>query len=123
MLTPILATDDPYGAAEVFVRAGWTLEFATPKDSGDPLTSVVLHGSSVLLGTSLPEFLPVEARPHRGAGVEFHLTVPASAIDGVHATHAAVAETTPLVEQLWGERAFHVTLCGYRFLIAAGADD
>lgn len=120
MLTPILATEDPYDAAQVFVEAGWTLEFATPRDSGDPLTSVVLHGSSVLLGTSLPAFLPVEARPHRGAGVEFHLTVPASVIDSVHAAHAAVAEATPLVEQLWGERAFHVTLCGYRFLIAAG---
>jgi hypothetical protein len=42
MLTPILATDDPYEAAAVFVRAGWSLIFQTPADSDDPLTIVEL---------------------------------------------------------------------------------
>jgi len=30
MLTPILATDDPYQAVAVFVAAGWSLIFRTP---------------------------------------------------------------------------------------------
>jgi hypothetical protein len=30
VLTPILATDDPYEATAVFVNAGWSLLFQTP---------------------------------------------------------------------------------------------
>ena len=76
MLTPILATDDPYEAAAVFVTAGWSLVFQTPPDSGDPLACVALAGAQLMLGTSLPGFLPAESRAHKGAGVEFHVTVP-----------------------------------------------
>jgi hypothetical protein len=47
VLTPILATDDPYQAAAVFVEAGWSLIFQTPRDSGDPLTCVGLAGARV----------------------------------------------------------------------------
>ena len=51
MLTPILATDDPYEAAAVFVKAGWSLVFQTPRDSGDPLACVALAGAQLMLGT------------------------------------------------------------------------
>lgn len=61
MLRPILATDDPYGGAEAFVQAGWSLEFATPRDGADRPTSVSLAESQVMLGTSLPEFLADDA--------------------------------------------------------------
>lgn len=121
MLTPILATDDPYAAALVFVASGWSLVFETPGDSGDPLACVGLAESQVMLGTAAPEFLAPASRPHRGAGVEFHVTVPASEIRAVFEAHRAHAEsTTDLSLQPWGEEAFHTVLLGYRFLIAAG---
>lgn len=123
MLTPILATDDPYQAAEAFVKAGWSLVFQTPPDSGDPLTCVALADARLMLGTSLPQFLPPESRAHKGAGVEFHLTVPSETIDAVYNAHRQHAESvTDLVRQPWGERAFHAVILGYRFLIAAEAD-
>jgi hypothetical protein len=40
VLTPILATDDPYEAAAVFVKAGWSLVFQTPRDSGVPSADI-----------------------------------------------------------------------------------
>jgi hypothetical protein len=122
VLTPILATDDPYQAAAAFARAGWSVVFETPADSGDPLACVALAGAQVLLGTSGPTFLPPESRQHKGAGVEFHVTVPAADIGKVHEAHRAHAESaTELAVQPWGETAFHATLLGYRFLIAAEA--
>lgn len=89
MLTPILATDDPYQAAADFVKAGWSLIFQTPRDSGDPLACVGLAGAQLMLGTSLPQFLPAQSRAHKGAGVEFHLTVPSEDIEAVHEAHRA----------------------------------
>jgi hypothetical protein len=121
VLTPILATDDPYEAAAVFVTAGWSLVFQTPPDSGDPLACVALAGAQLMLGTSLPEFLPAESRAHKGAGVEFHVTVPGTDIGAVYEAHRRHAESvTELADQPWGEQAFHAVLYGYRFLIAAG---
>ena len=120
MLTPILATDDPYQAAADFVKAGWSLIFQTPRDSGDPLACVGLAGAQLMLGTSLPQFLPAQSRAPKGAGVEFHLTVPSEDIEAVHEAHRRHAESvTDLASQPWGERAFHAVLLGYRFLIAA----
>jgi hypothetical protein len=83
MLTPILATDDPYAAALVFVASGWSLIFETPRDSGDPLACVGLAESQVMLGSAAPEFLAPASRTHRAAGVEFHVTVPAGEIRAV----------------------------------------
>ena len=121
MLTPILATDDPYEAAAVFVKAGWSLVFQTPPESGDPLACVALAGAQLMLGTSLQEFLPAESRAHKGAGVEFHVTVPDADIGAVYEAHRRHAESvTELAVQPWGEQAFHAVLSGYRFLIAAG---
>jgi hypothetical protein len=120
MLTPILATDDPYEAAAVFVKAGWSLVFETPRDSGDPLACVALIGAQVMLGTSLAEFLPRESRAHKGAGVEFHLTVPSADIAAIYEAHREHADSvTSLEMQPWGEQAFHAVMLGYRFLIAA----
>jgi hypothetical protein len=120
VLVPILATEDPYEAAGRFAAAGWTLVFQTPRDSGDPLACVELAGAQVLLGNAAPRFLPPESREHRGAGVEFHVSVPASDIGEIFAAHRAHADSlTDLAAQPWGETAFHVTLAGYRFLIAA----
>lgn len=120
MLTPILATEDPYEAATAFIEAGWSLIFKTPPESGDPLACVGLADAQVMLGTSAPEFLAAQSREHKGAGVEFHVTVPAPEIDGIYATHRAHADSTSdLALRPWGERAFHAVLAGYRFLIAA----
>jgi hypothetical protein len=103
MLTPILATDDPYEAGAAFVEAGWSLIFQTPPDSGDPLACVGLAGAQVMLGSSLPEFLPADSRAHKGAGVEFHLTVPSENIGAVYEAHRRHAESvTSLATQPWG---------------------
>ncbi len=124
MLTPILATDDPYAAAAEFVRAGWTLDFETPRDGGDPLAGVSLHRASVMLGTSDPAFLAPEARPHRGAGVQFHVLVPDAALADIHAAHVqGGAAAGPLETRPWGQRAFNVVVGGYRFLIASDPGD
>ena len=62
-----------------------------------------------------------ESRAHKGAGVEFHFTVPDADIGAVHEAHRRYADSvTELAVQPWGERAFHAILLGYRFLIAAG---
>jgi hypothetical protein len=124
VLTPILATDDPYEAAAVFVQAGWSLIFQTPADSGDPLAIIGLARSRLMLGTSLPQFLPAASRPHKGAGVEFHLTVPEDEIATVFDAHRQHADSvTDLARQPWGELAFHTVVLGYKFLIAAEAPD
>jgi hypothetical protein len=124
VLTPILATEDPYWTAAIFTRAGWQLEFETPPDSGDPLVCVSLAGSKVLLGTSEPQFLAEDARPFRGAGVEFHIDVPMGQIEAIHLAHQAVDPAASVLEDRpWGERAFHTTLGGYRFLIASPLSD
>jgi hypothetical protein len=121
VLTPILATDDPYEAAAILVKAGWSLVFQTPPESGDPLACVALAGAQLMLGTSPQEFLPAESRAHKGAGVEFHVTVPDADIGAVYEAHRRHAESvTELAVQPWGEQAFHAVLFGYRFLIAAG---
>ena len=102
MLTPILATDDPYEAAAVFMKAGWSLVFQTPPDSGDPLACVALAGAQVMLGTSAPEFLLPESRAHKGAGVEFHVTVPSADIGAIYQAHGRHAESvTELADQPW----------------------
>lgn len=120
MLTPILATDDPYEAAEVFVRAGWSLVFTTPAGSGDPLACVGLASAQLMLGTSAPEFLRAESRMHKGAGIEFHLTVPEDDIAAIFEGHRQHADSvTDLTRQPWGELAFHAVMLGYKFLIAA----
>ena len=103
------------------LRRGGRWVFQTPRDSGDPLACVALAGAQVMLGTSVPEFLPPESRAHKGAGVEFHVTAPDADIGAVYEAHRRHAESvTQLADQPWGERAFHAVLLGYRFLIAAG---
>lgn len=60
------------------------------------------------------------SRAHKGAGIEFHLTVPGEDIGTVYEAHRRHAESvTGLATQPWGELAFHAVLLGYRFLIAA----
>jgi hypothetical protein len=61
VLTPILATEDPYRTAAIFCRAGWQLEFETPPDSDDPLACVSLAGYRFLIASPLSH--GVEADP------------------------------------------------------------
>jgi hypothetical protein len=77
-----------------------------------------------MLGTSLPQFLPAQSRPHKGAGVQLHLTVPSKDIGAAYEARRRHAESvTALAPPPWGERAFHTVLLGYRFLIAAERAD
>ncbi|GIJ56680.1 hypothetical protein Vau01_041960 [Virgisporangium aurantiacum] len=121
MLSVILACDDPYKAADLFVeRLGWRLVFATPADSDDRLACVGLGDARVMLGTAGEEFLPTEARPFRGAGVEVYVQLTASLpIEEVHRRHAeAGVVTRALATREWGERAFQFEAEGYRFMVA-----
>ncbi len=68
----------------------------------------------------LQDARPASADPDKGAGVEFHIAVPAAEIEAIHAAHRVGADgATELAAQPWGERAFHAVIVGYRFLIAA----
>ncbi len=121
MLSVILACDDPYLTASLFVeQLGWRLVFATPADSGDRLACVELGGEQVMLGTAEEEFLAGAARPYRGAGVEVYIRLPAAVpIEEVHRRHAAAGVVTrPLALRGWGEAAFHFEAAGYRFMVA-----
>jgi hypothetical protein len=115
MLTPILATADPSAAADEFVASGWTLAYATPKDSDDRMAVVQLQGAQVMLGVDSEQFLPAESRDHRGAGVQLYVEVPVDAIEAVHAAHQAPG---PIEQRPWGVRSFVVTLAGYSFMVA-----
>lgn len=122
MLSAILATPNPYGGAEEFVKAGWTLAFSTPPESDDKLAIVELEGAQVMLGTDAPEFLPENARPFKGAGVVFYVKLPGGTdIDGVYEKHLrAGVVTDALRDRPWGERAFRATIAGYKFLVVRG---
>jgi hypothetical protein len=121
MLSVILACDDPYRTADLFVtQLGWRLVFATPADSDDRLACVELGDAQVMLGTAEEEFLPGPARPYRGTGVEIYIRLPESIqIEEVHQRHAAARiVTSPLARREWGESAFQFEADGYRFMIA-----
>jgi hypothetical protein len=118
LIRPILATHNPYNAARDFEKAGWTIDFQTPPDSGDPLCGVSLYGNELLLGTMEEKFVSKEALPFVGAGVELHVTVPASGIRAIHQKHAWL-NPTELQQQPWGETAFKVEIQGYVFMIVA----
>jgi catechol 2,3-dioxygenase-like lactoylglutathione lyase family enzyme len=121
VLSVFLACDDPYASAEFMTeRLGWRLEFATPRDSNDPLACVALGDAEVMLGTAAEEFLPATSRQHRGAGVTVYVRLPATEdIAAVHARHAdAGVVTSPLGLRPWGEQAFDAVICEYRYLIS-----
>jgi catechol 2,3-dioxygenase-like lactoylglutathione lyase family enzyme len=121
MLSVILACDDPYRTADLFVaQLGWRLVFATPDDSDDRLACVELGDAQVMLGTAGEEFLPGPARAYRGAGVEVYVRLPESVeIEDIHQRHvAANVVTRPLAKREWGETAFHFEVDGFRFLVA-----
>jgi hypothetical protein len=80
-------------------------------ENQESISASIESGSKVLLGTSEPQFLAEEARPFRGAGVEFHVDVPWGEIEAIHLAHQAVdPSASALEDRPWGERAFHVTL-------------
>lgn len=120
MIRPILATHDPYIAARDFIKAGWTLDFSNPAQGEDPLTGVSLYGNHLLLGTMAERYIDKASIPHIGAGVVLYILVPWDALDAVYAGHLPFSPTEPAAMP-WGDRAFHVTIQGYRLMIAAAA--
>ena len=125
MLSVILACDDPYQTADLYLeRLGWRLVFATPRDSGDPLACVALGDAEIMLGTAEEQFLPAAARAHRGAGVSIYVRLPADVdMAAVHDRHAAAGVvTTPLSRRPWGVLAFDAVIDGYRFLVVQQAE-
>ena len=56
MSSVILACDDPYRAASLFVdELGWRLVFATPPEGDDRLACVAIGDAEVMLGTAEEE--------------------------------------------------------------------
>jgi len=121
MIRPIIATRNPYNAAEEFKKCGWSIDFQTPKDGDDPLTGVSLCGNEVLLGTMEEKYISIEATPYVGTGVEIHIVIPADKIQEVYSNHLCINPST-LEIQAWGEIGFSFHLQGYRFMIIAEND-
>ena len=117
MIRPILACQDPYHTAEVFVRAGWNLDFSNPPESGDPLVGVSLYDNSLLLGIT-EGYVETEKLDCIGCGVELYLTVPADEIHVIHDKHRMM-KPTALMIQPWGDFAFEVSIDNFKFMIAA----
>ena len=116
MLRPILACKDPYEAGRAFQTAGWTMDFSQPPESGDPLVGVSLRDNSLLLGVT-EGYVPAGGLPFLGCGVALYLTVPDHALEAVRAGHRAF-RPTEIKTQSWGDRAFEVTVAGWRLMIA-----
>jgi len=117
MIRPIIACVSPYETAKQYEAAGWHIDFVQPPESGDPLVGVSLYGNAVLLGVT-KGYVDSEDVAHIGCGVEFYITVPAAELEQVHARHCAFFPTE-IVEQPWGDRAFHVKIGGHAYMIAA----
>ena len=121
MLRPILACEDPYEAGRTFQAAGWSIDFSQPPESGDPLVGVSLWDNSLLLGVT-EGYVPEGGLPFLGCGVVLYLTVPDHALEAVHANHRAF-RPTEIEIQPWGDRAFEVTVAGYRLMIAGSVSE
>lgn len=121
MIRPILACQDPYETGRTFRSAGWTLDFTQPPESGDPLVGVSLYGNALLLGVT-EGYVAKEELPFLGCGVELYLTVPEDALEAVHASHRALCPTE-IEAQPWGDRAFEVTVAGWRLMIAGSSPE
>ena len=121
MIRPILACQDPYEAGRAFQSAGWTLDFSQPPESGDPLVGVSLYGSALLLGVTEGYVSEVEL-PFLGCGVVLYLTVPDAALEAIHESHRAF-RPAEIKTQPWGDRAFEVTVAGWRLMIAGNSPE
>ena len=121
MLRPILACQAPYETGRACQSAGWTLDFSQPPESGDPLVGVSLYGNALLLGVT-EGYVSEEGLPFLGCGVVLYLTVPDSALEAVHEGHRAF-QPTEIEAQPWGDRAFEVTVAGWRLMIAGSGPE
>ena len=118
MIRPIIATKNPYDAAADFQKCGWNIDFMTPADGDDPLAGVSLWGNKLLLGVMDEKYVDRDAVPYIGAGVEFHIVIPADKIQEVYENHS-VLSPTKLEKQPWGEVGFKFKIQGYKFMILA----
>lgn len=121
MLRPILACQDPYETGRAFQSAGWTLDFSQPPESGDPLVGVSLYGNALLLGVT-EGYVSEAGLPFLGCGVVLYLTVPDTALEAVHEDHRAF-QPAEIKTQPWGDRAFEVTVAGWRLMIAGSRSE
>jgi NTP pyrophosphatase (non-canonical NTP hydrolase) len=119
MLAPLLATEDPYGAASIFSQAGWKVEHAAVRDQEQPRACLSLARSRIeLVPPSDPYIVP------RGLGVEFQIHVPPTELGGVFLLHRAAGVVySELRERRPGERGFRAEIIGYHFLILGGDPD
>jgi len=118
MIRPIIATKNPYVAAEEFEKCGWNIDFQTPQDGDDPLAGVSLYGNEILLGTMEEKYVSIDAAPFVGAGIEIHILIHEENIQAVYNKHLCLSPSK-LEMQFWGELGFRVQLQGYWFMIIA----
>lgn len=121
MITPILATGDPYEAKQEFLESGWDLVFETPRDSNDNLVCIKIENAQVMLGRDTSEFIRVEAKRFRGAGVDFYIELETEgALKNIFVNHkTARTAIEELSRRDWGVMAFRTKICGYSFLFAS----
>ena len=84
-----------YGRGSCDDKAGIAVHLAALRAHGDRLpvgVTVLVEGEEEIGSPALPEFLPADSRAHKGAGVEFHPTVPGEDIGAVYEAHRRHAE-------------------------------
>ena len=120
MISPILATEDPYEAKQEFLRSGWELLFETPRDSEDKLVCVKIDSVQVRLGSGYPTYISMEAWPFRGAGIDIYIEFESVGfIESVYKNHDdANTAVDELSDKPWGVKGFHAKICGYSFFFA-----
>lgn len=117
MIRPILACENPYKTAEVFVAAGWKIDFSQPPKSGDPLVGISLYDNSVLLGVT-EGYVANDVKQYVGCGVVFYLTVPNDGFNTVYENHKRFVLSAVEV-QTWGDTVFEVEIGGFKFMITS----
>lgn len=117
MIKLILACENPYQAAESFRNAGWSIDFTQLPESGDPLVGISLFDNHFLLGIT-EGYVPSDAIPYIGCGVVFYVVIPESEMENTYRKHKDFL-VSKLKTQSWGDLAFEVQICGYKFMISS----
>ena len=117
MIKPILACENQYQIAESFRKAGWSIDFSQPPESGDPLVGISLFDNYFLLGIT-EGYVPTNALPFIGCGIVFYMVIPESEMENVYRRHRDFI-TGELQTQSWGDLTFEVEICGFKFMFAS----
>jgi len=109
-MEPMLSVDN-VDASLAFYRdvLGFEVTFSMPGPGGAAVYGAVRRGDTTIMMGLDPDF-PADARPHRGAGVNFYIKMGEGDLDAyyqqVRSRGARVAEE--IGDRFWGDRTFTV---------------